>query len=136
MLSHRLHRDDLESVVKRLAGFTLIELMLVVAIIGLLAAIALPQFANMVDKAREARMKGELGTLRSAINIYYADNDGIYPTLPDSLTVGGKYIDGFSDFKFPSGLAPTHYWVKGVSYFRFGVAYPPVFLQPPTPGQD
>ena len=53
--------------------------MLVVAIIGLLAAIAIPKFANLVVKAKEASIKGKLGTLRSAISIYYADNEGIYP---------------------------------------------------------
>src|SRR5262245_31914786 len=60
-------------------GFTLIELMLVVAIIGLLAAIAIPKFANLVDKAKEAKIKGTLGSVRSAMSIYYADNEGIFP---------------------------------------------------------
>ena len=61
------------------AGFTLIELMLVVAIIGLLAAIAIPKFGNLVTKAKEAAVKGKLGSLRSAISIYYADNESVYP---------------------------------------------------------
>ncbi|HMZ27216.1 MAG TPA: type II secretion system protein [Elusimicrobiota bacterium] len=67
-------------------GFTLIELMLVVAIIGLLAAIAIPKFANMVVKAREASMKGQLGAIRSALSIYYSDNEGVYPS---DIVVGG-----------------------------------------------
>ena len=58
-------------------GFTLIELMIVVAIIGLLAAIALPKFANLVTKAREATIKGKLGSLRSALSLYYADTAGL-----------------------------------------------------------
>ncbi|HNA60776.1 MAG TPA: type II secretion system protein [Elusimicrobiota bacterium] len=116
-------------------GFTLIELMLVVAIIGLLAAIALPKFANLVDRAKEARMKGALGGFRSAINIYYVDNESLYPTLPNTLTVGGKYLDAFPDFDAPSYLA-GHHWYTGISSFRFGTAYPPVFMAPPTPGQD
>ena len=62
-------------------GFTLIELMLVVAIIGLLAAIAIPKFANLVIKAREASVKGALGALRSALSIYYADAEGNYPYM-------------------------------------------------------
>lgn len=60
-------------------GFTLIELMLVVAIIGLLAAIAIPKFANLVINAKEASTRGKLGSVRSAMSIYYADNEGRYP---------------------------------------------------------
>ncbi|HND63455.1 MAG TPA: prepilin-type N-terminal cleavage/methylation domain-containing protein, partial [Elusimicrobiota bacterium] len=59
-----------------LRGFTLIELMLVVAIIGLLAAIAIPKFANLVVKAKEASVRGKIGSVRSAMSIYYADNEG------------------------------------------------------------
>ncbi|HND64395.1 MAG TPA: prepilin-type N-terminal cleavage/methylation domain-containing protein, partial [Elusimicrobiota bacterium] len=62
--------------IHRRSGFTLIELMLVVAIIGLLAAIAVPKFANLVIKAKEASTRGKLGTVRSALSIYYADNEG------------------------------------------------------------
>ena len=61
-------------------GFTLIELMIVVAIIGILAAIAVPRFADLVTKSREAAAKGNLGAIRSAVSIYYADNDGMWPT--------------------------------------------------------
>ncbi|MBP9699558.1 MAG: type II secretion system protein [Elusimicrobia bacterium] len=59
----------------------MIELILVSTIIGLLASIALPKFANLIDKSREAALKGSLGSLRSALEIYYADNEGIYPNF-------------------------------------------------------
>ncbi|MCD6413251.1 MAG: type II secretion system protein [Elusimicrobia bacterium] len=61
-------------------GFTLIELMIVVAIIGILAAVAIPKFANLIRKSKEAATKGSLGALRSAISIYYGDQEGTYPT--------------------------------------------------------
>ncbi|MBL0349363.1 MAG: prepilin-type N-terminal cleavage/methylation domain-containing protein [Elusimicrobia bacterium] len=97
-------------------GFTLIELMLVVAIIGLLAAIALPKVANLVFKAKEASVKGKLGGLRSAISIYYADNEGEYPDLPlSALTVGSRYIDRFPRCEVPT--APTHGAMNGVGPF-------------------
>ena len=79
-------------------GFTLIELMIVVAIIGILAAIAIPQFANLVAKSQEGRSKANLGTLRSALSIYYGDSEGWYPTTTQAvgnlaqLIIGGKYL--------------------------------------------
>jgi len=78
-------------------GFTLIELMIVVAIIGILAAIAIPQFANLVSKSQEGRCKANLGTIRSALSIYYGDTEGWYPANAagsnlSALTVGSRYL--------------------------------------------
>jgi prepilin-type N-terminal cleavage/methylation domain-containing protein len=60
-------------------GFTLIELMIVVAIIGILAAIAIPRFAQMLEKSREGATKGNLSSMRSAISIYYSEKEGTWP---------------------------------------------------------
>lgn len=74
-------------------GFTLIELMIVVAIIGILAAIAIPKFSALIRKSNEGATKGNLGAVRSALQIYYGDMEGQWP-VDDlaSLTVNAKYI--------------------------------------------
>ena len=71
-------------------GFTLIELMIVVAIIGILAAIAIPRFAQMLEKAREGATKGNLSSIRSAISIYYSEKEGTWPT--DLSTAFTSYL--------------------------------------------
>jgi prepilin-type N-terminal cleavage/methylation domain-containing protein len=61
-------------------GFTLIELMIVVAIIGILAAIAIPRFAQMLEKSKEGATKGNIGAIKSATEIYYGNWQGIWPS--------------------------------------------------------
>jgi general secretion pathway protein G len=83
-------------------GFTLIELMIVVAIIGILASIAIPKFAELIRKSSEGASKGNLGALRSAMSIYYGDMEGLYPTSTAALTVGGKYLSAVPPAKSPN----------------------------------
>lgn len=54
-------------------GFTLIELMIVIAIIGILAAIAIPQYQNYIAKSQVSRVMGELGSLKTAVETCYLD---------------------------------------------------------------
>jgi prepilin-type N-terminal cleavage/methylation domain-containing protein len=83
-------------------GFTLIELMIVVAIIGILAAIAIPKFAELIRKSGEGSTKGNLGALRSALTIYYGDMEGQYPATVSALTIAGKYMSSVPLAKTPN----------------------------------
>ena len=76
-------------------GFTLIELMIVVAIVGILAMIAIPKMADLIRKGNEAATSGAMGAVRSSIHIYFLDNDEVYPTnLEVMLVPGNKYYRG------------------------------------------
>ena len=63
------------------SAFTLIELLIVVAIIGILAAIAIPNFLNAQIKASISRVKGDFRTISTALQMYFMDNNDYPPDL-------------------------------------------------------
>ena len=72
----------------RQSGFTLLELIIVIAIIGILATIAMPALRNVPVRAKESVLKTNLRTLRDMIDQYYGDK-GKYPTSLDALVEEG-----------------------------------------------
>lgn len=69
---HRPHRRS---------GFTLVEILIVVVILGILAAMVVPQFANASQSAQTSSMKGSLKVIRAQIEIYHAQHNSTYPSL-------------------------------------------------------
>lgn len=69
-------------------GFTLIELIIVMTIIGLLTAIAIPSYLTSVKKAREAVLKEDLHTLRASIDSYTVDKEKAPESLDDLVQAG------------------------------------------------
>ncbi len=91
-------------------GLTLMELMIVVAVISLISAIVIPKFGELILRSKESMAIGALGTFRSAIDLYYMDNEGKYPAVLDSIRMS-KYIDFFPKIQIPpskNGTNPGH----------------------------
>jgi len=80
---------------KKNSGFSLVELMIVIVIIGVLAAVAVPIYSNNVMKAKMSEADAALGSIRTQLRVYYGEN-GAYPLYTSStaiLSVAGIDID-------------------------------------------
>jgi general secretion pathway protein G len=69
------------------SGFTLVEILIVVVILGILAAIVIPQFTNASEDAKESALVSDLQTMRGQIELYKAQHNGVVPG--DVTTVSG-----------------------------------------------
>lgn len=106
----------LQQALRKQDGFTLIEILVVVLIIGILAAIALPSFLGQTARANDAAAKTQVGTLQTAMKEFAMDNSGSYkgatlakleaiePALNDETTAVAKEVSGANatDFEVES----------------------------------
>jgi len=76
-----MHRQSTVNRSMRPRGFTLVEILIVVVILGILAAIVIPQFSNASNTARANTMLEHLRVIRTQIEMYYVQHNEQYPTL-------------------------------------------------------
>lgn len=66
-------------------GFTLVEILIVVIILGILAAIVIPQFTNASSDARQSSMTSQLQTIRSQVELYKLQHGDVFPTTDGAI---------------------------------------------------
>ena len=100
------------------AGFTLVELMIVIVIVGILAAVAVPIYQSNITKAKMSECDAALGTIRTALRVSYAEN-GTYPEYTGDVTTAtgidvatmdleGRYFEP-GDYTLVSSATDTTY---------------------------
>jgi len=85
--------------ISRQGGFTLIELVIIIVVLGILAAVAIPKYQDLTAEAKEAAARAALGGLRSGITIFYANQavttgTAIWPTQVQLETYGTVMAQG------------------------------------------
>ena len=115
--------------IKKRKGFMLLELIIVVAIIGILAAVAIPNLVGMTDEAKVAKIQSDLSTIGTAMEVYHVKKGGAYPANLSVLEGDNGYLKKVPD---PPTGAGTYTIVgdkgevtctfNGVTYSSFGTS--------------
>jgi prepilin-type N-terminal cleavage/methylation domain-containing protein len=90
-------------------GFTLIELMIVLIIIGVLATLAIQAYQSAIEKSRGAEAKTNLGRMRSLCAEIYMRDNNVSECMPEQIEIGSR------ENNFPAECAPSHYFSYNVT---------------------
>jgi len=131
-------------------GFTLIELVIIIVILGILAAVAIPKYQDITGEAREAAARGSLGSIRSGITIYYANQavttgTATWPTLVSLETSGVVMAQSLPDNPYQLAANAPDSVVTGVTKgvivgtrggWAYDVASGEIWLNTSTAGEN
>lgn len=105
---------------KRYGGFSLVELVIVIVIIGIIAAIAVPRISRGAKGATESAVRGDMASLRAAIDLYAAEHNGVFPGKnKNDGTSGGTasdFVDQLTKFSDTSGKTGAYNAGTGIIY--------------------
>ena len=125
-MRHGKGADREEGMRMKRAGFTLIEMMIVIVVISILIGVLLPQFRGTEDEAAIQRARSELRTVATALESYYIHNSNAYPAALSSLTSATpKIINTVPDDPLRGGTNDYSYYLSsnGTYYvvFSYGI---------------
>ncbi len=123
-----LSKRTIHLVTRARSGFTLVEILIVVIILGILAAVVIPSFSNASETARASMLRDDLRTMRMQLGVFEAQHLGVAPGYPDGDTSETPTNDDFAD-QFTQG---TNLNCDVSSPGASGYPYGPYFREMPT----
>ena len=108
---------------KQKRGFTLLELVVVLAVISLIIGFLLPRFKGVQDEGNVAKAKGELRTLQSAVESYYVHNSNAYPAALSDLNTATPSIVTSTPTDPFSTTSAAYGYVRGGTNNKYYVVY-------------
>jgi general secretion pathway protein G len=131
----KIQTQNLKSEIRNRSAFTLTELMLVVVIIGILAAIVIPRIAGKSEQARITRVQADIkGGIKAALDSYEIDN-GTYPRSLDDLLKAPSNAKNWKGPYFDPPQLPTDPWGNAYVY-HFPGKHPPLAYDLLSTGPD